>query len=442
MIIVNKKNKYTKGFTLLELVLYMAILSILLTAVVSLQISLANTSMKAALFEDAARNRRAALSSLEYMIKNSDGLLRDVFGSCSDMSSTTPLLALYFDDDTYLPGTCVNTGGGVKITVDNDSHRLKLTCYPDITNNGQYQACSATAGNTYYLTDPNVSVYKETWKVSTSTVTSTKDGFPVVTATLGVGSVNNNQRSLAATSTATSTAVMLNDHPEGLVAWWRFDANSLPSTYDSITGNKMTCYSPDYVDGLISGSTGAFDFIRANSDYCYYSGSGSSSAWADIYNLDGAFTLSGWVKMHYNYAGYNEYNFISKSNTGSRLGYHVTILSNSGSNGRVWARIFDSESSYQNSADTSSNKIADGNVYNITYRYNPPQNKAELFIYQKGVGGISTTTTNNILTIVHDTTAGGFRIGNAVDGIMDEFRIYNRAISNSELWAIQSQGAN
>lgn len=427
---------------MVEVIIYLAIVSLLLTAAISLQLTLGGTSVKSAVKEDVAQNRRSAMSTVEYLIKNSDGLLRDVFGTCSDLASSTPLLALYFNNDSYLPGTCVSNGGGVELTVDNDTNRLKLTCHPNITNNGQYQACSTVASNTYYLTSPTVSVYKDSWKLSTSTATSSNDGFSAVTATLSVGAVSGGQVSLAATSTATSTVVMRNEHPYGLISWWRFDDNTIPTTSDTITGQKQTCYWPDYVAGLVDGSTGAFDFITANSDYCFYSNSGGSSAWNDIYALDGPFTISAWIKTHWAGDGYQEKYFISQVSP-TTYGYYYEILkSSAGCVGRSWVGVFDTDTGYANLAITPCNTMADNTVYNLTFVFDPSKNTATQYIYKKGIGGVSTTTTTNIPTAVHYQVNAGFRIGNGFDGVVDEVRIYNRVLSNSEIWAIQSQGAN
>ncbi len=65
-----------------------------------------------------------------------------------------------------------------------------------------------------------------------------------------------------------------------------------------------------------------------------------------------------------------------------------------------------------------------------------------MYIYQAGVGGVSTTTAASWPILVNASTANYPRIGNNLDGILDDLRIYNRALSEPEVWALQSQGAN
>ena len=142
-----KRSEARSGFTLVEAIIYLIIVGIILTSVVDFSITLGNSSSKLSANIDAARNRRVALQAINYLVRNADGLWKDISGDCSNFSATPPVLALYFNDDTYLPGTCVAGGGGVKITVD--SNRLKMTCYPGAAYNGSYGSCSTSAGNSY-----------------------------------------------------------------------------------------------------------------------------------------------------------------------------------------------------------------------------------------------------------------------------------------------------
>ena len=126
-----KRLKNKAGFSFIETILYLAIVTILLTAVVDFHLTMSGTSNKVAANIEVSQNRRATLNIIDYLARNADGLLRDVDGNCF----TTTTLALYFNDDTYLPGTCVQNGGGVQINTN--SNRVKMTCYPNIINNGE-----------------------------------------------------------------------------------------------------------------------------------------------------------------------------------------------------------------------------------------------------------------------------------------------------------------
>ena len=60
---------------------------------------------------------------IAYLVKNSDGLLRDTAGDCSSFDDSPPVLALYVEDDNHLPGTCVETGGGQHVMIHRRAER-------------------------------------------------------------------------------------------------------------------------------------------------------------------------------------------------------------------------------------------------------------------------------------------------------------------------------
>ena len=98
---ITKKIKFNnKGITLIETVLYLAIVAILFTALISFHLTLGGTAIKVSSNSDVSRNRRTALNTIDYLIKNADGALKDLDGECSDFVSTPQSLFLYFEDDT------------------------------------------------------------------------------------------------------------------------------------------------------------------------------------------------------------------------------------------------------------------------------------------------------------------------------------------------------
>ncbi len=424
------------GFTLMEAVLYMAIVAILLTAVVTFHLTLGSTSYKLTNNILTSRSRRTAISGIDYLIKNSDGFWRDVSGNCSDFDATPPVLALYFSSssDEYLPGDCVKSGGGVKISVVDQ--RIKMTCYPDVPN-GYYQACDASvfaAGNSYFLTAEDVVVLNNSLSFATSTATTTSNKYTAVTTHLSVGVPDFSQLNLAATSTATSTVIMRNEQGDGLIAWWKFDDAAGSAAEDYLGNYDLTCTGePTPSAGLINDSSGSFYFVSSESDTC-------DAGNPDGLNFAGPFSLSAWIKMDYP-AGGSAYDLIEKGTWTPQQGFLWTVYYNPpGTIGRYWLRIFDGYT-YSNVCDTGSGVLADDTVYNITQVYDPDNDYGKVYIYQKGAGGINTTTDTDVPTMVNDFDKD-FIISGLFDGYIDEMRIYNRVLTDEEVWALQSQGEN
>lgn len=424
---LRKQNLNTSqtGFTLLEAIIYLAIVGVVISSVVDFAVTMGSTTAKMNANIEASRNRRFALTTINYLIRNADGLLKDVNGECSNFSVNPPVLALYFDNDNYLPGYCVERGGGVKITVVNN--RLKMTCYPNINNNGQYNACTAPAGNEYFLTGPEVIVNNNNLDFSTSTASTTANSYTSVSTYLKVTMPSADQISLRASSEATSTANMRNEQPNGLISWYKFDETDTSSAVDSVSGYTLTC-SATGVSGLVDGSARAFYFDPTETDLCYANN-------PEKLNFGTSFSLSLWLETDGLDA--SEHTIINKHN-GASKGYY---LFNNEDMGQVIFTLCNGTScSYLLSTD--SYLINDGTVYNITVVYDKPSDSAKMLIYEKGVGNISTTTANNLPFLVNDSTADYPRIGDNFAGTIDEFRLYNRALSDSEIWALQSQGAN
>lgn len=423
-------NVNNRGFSLIEATLYLAIVAILLTAVLNFHLVMGNTSSKLSSNIAVSRNRRVALSAIDYLVKNSDGFLRDISGDCSDFNSSPPVLALYFDDDTYLPGTCVENGGGVTLSID--GRRLSLICYPNIGINGLYKACDAAtypAGNSYYLTSPDVIILDDNLSFSTSTATTTTNYFTSLTTHLAVGVLSHDQIYLAAISTATSTMVMRNENPNGLIAWWKFDDVSGADAIDSIGNFDLTCDEeepPITVDGLVDGSSGAFDFNSVDANYCYL------EHIDDDFNLDKAFTIATWLDRDYD--ADVESTVIHKYDVSSNKGYQFyTTLT-----GQTVLTICDS-TACTDIIDVA-DLLDDAVLYHVTVIYDLDNDIAKLYVYNPDAGTTSTTTASSLPILVNYNPLYSARIGYAMDGILDELRVYNRALTDEEVWALQSQG--
>lgn len=429
-----QKTTKQKGFTLLEAIVYMAIVAILLVAVVDFHLIMGNTSDKLLANINASRNRRVALETIDYLAKNSDDLLKDNYNDCSTFNSSPQVLALYFSNDNYLPGTCVNNGGGVRITLDN--RRLKMTCYPGIPYNGWSNACSTStypAGNSYYLTSPDVGIVNSGLVFSTSTATSTLNSFTALSTHLDVTSLAGGQTSLLATSTATSTVVMPNRQYSGLVTFWKFEEGSGVSLVDATGHNNGTCVDTiGYVDGLVTGSTHALDFEYDNGSYCYF---GGSLVVPQNLMFTDAFTISAWIKPETISAVSH---MIFYNADGSTKGVHLYV---NGTSARVDFTIYDGSTSQ--TTNTGNSSIANGSTYLVTAVYDYKGGVQKIFLYKKGVGQVATSTSPATIPIlVNYNTTAAISLWSSFDGVIDDLRFYNRALSNEEIWALQSQGAS
>ncbi len=421
----NKSIKNQSGFTLVETILYLAIVAVLLTAVIDFHLTLGGTASKLGQNINVSRNRRTSLSTIDYLIRNSDGLLKDIRNDCSDFDASPPVLALYFEDDSHLPGICVQNGGAVRLTVDNQ--RVKMTCYPNIPINGYYLACDTstyTAGTSTYLTSPNVKVLDSNLSFSTSTATSSLNAFTSVTTHMKVKSFTSDQLSLSATSTATSTVVLRNEQPSGLVSFWSMeDATGT----DSMNNTDFVCtnHAPEVVDGLVDDSTYAFDFEFDDGEYCY----GNPD---DSLNFNDTFSITAWVKEETSSS--NDRAIIQKGTWGVHKGYEFTV-----DNGYPKLRIHDSISY---SDYTSTYDLTNGTVYHLAVTYDLDNDEVIFYVYEKGVGGKATTTRNSVRNLVNYNATNYFYISDRYnfDGIIDEVRMYNRVLTPEEIWALQSQG--
>ncbi|MBU1203276.1 prepilin-type N-terminal cleavage/methylation domain-containing protein [Patescibacteria group bacterium] len=426
--------KNQKGISIIETIIYLAIVGILLTAVVNFYLTLANTSSKLAANVDVSRNRRVALSAVDYLMANSDGLLKDTDGYCSDFGASPPSLALYFNNDNYLPGNCVETGGGVRITVDD--RRLAMTCYPNMNGNGHHKNCDTTvypAVNTYYLTSMDVDILNGSLVFSSSTATSTSNPYTSVTTLLSVGTLSGGQINKRATSTASSTVVMYSEPPSGLVSFWSFEEGSGTTPTDYQDSNDLTCApggsEAAYITGIVDGSSYGLDFEATNSNLC----TPTSPTNPNNLNFSDQFTISSWMKPE---SLPTEGDIVAKETGASNLGYKLWI----NSSGDVYCRVYDSTASQD--TNTSATVAADGSIYLVTCVYDYPNNRFQVYVYKKANSGVATSTSpGTVLNLVNDSGDFNVSLGSAAfDGIIDDLRIYNRALSEAEIWALQSQG--
>ena len=432
------KNKIkNSGFTLVETVVYLAIVAILLTAVVNLNLVLGNNAVRLGAKIEASSNRRIALGAIDQLIKNSDGLLKDTLGHCSDFSSSSSDLALYFANDDNLPGTCVENGGAVKIGLID--RRVAISCYPNMSGNGYHKNCDADVypvGNVYYLTSPQVAVLGSGLSFSLADGSSITNDFVTLDSFLSLGSLVAGQTELVDVSLATSTVAMTIQQPRGPITFWRFEEGTGVTSSDSAGDNLADCSgdtSPSHVSGLIDGSDYALNFPSAdgNTSNCRP----YNPANPDDLNFGDSFSLTLWLEPEL--LENPEHSIFYKVDSGNNRGYHMFV---DGEDGRLYCRVYDGNSSQQ--VYSTINTIDEDKTYFSACIYDYEQELFKVYAYEVGTGVVANSSASApIIRLVNTLTNGPYlNFITAFHGIIDEVRFYNRALSSAELTALQSAG--
>jgi len=202
----------------------------------------------------------------------------------------------------------------------------------------------------------------------------------------------------------------------GLVGYWKFDEGSGTIAYDSSGyNNNGTLYnSPTWTTGKVGGALsfdGADDYVDA--------GNGES------FNMSNAITIAAWIYPRY--SGSNEQLIISKGGPGFySTGWRVGIKY-----GNIRIHYFD-----------------DIEQRSINYiPYSP--NQWYHIVFSGSVGGgmkaylngvVQPTTylfTNGLTTNTLNLNIGRYSLGSSYfNGLIDEVRLYNRALSDAEIKAI------
>ena len=428
----NKKNN--KGFTLMESIIYVGIVSVILVSVAEFHFSLGGTTSKLAANIEVASNRRTTLNTIEYLIRNSDGILRDTEGHCSNFTPTSSRLALYFENDTYLPGFCVSpTGGGLEIKVSTTTDRVILLCRPNIVDNGGHEVCAKPVGNTYYLTSPNVKVDNESGlRFSVSEV----EGFPSISTILKVGSIATEERYLTAESEAINTVSLRNEHRHGgagLVAWWKMnEVDPVNSIFDSARNHASFCEDGIVnAAGLINNSTSSNDF-QDGINYCKITD-------VDDLNFNDGFTLVAWIKRESDTG--NRQDIFNKWDSSDKRGYGMYLASN-----RLYCVLCDGQQCVEPYIDLTNNDKSNF----VACIYKKRDNILWNYIYEEGDDSnysatASTSVDMYLVNADKDLYIGNSRASTTTNsnyfiGSLDEVRLFKRALKAKEIEALQTQG--
>lgn len=214
----------------------------------------------------------------------------------------------------------------------------------------------------------------------------------------------------------TSEAALIEPYHEGLVGWWRFDEGEGNIAKDSSgNGNDGTIYGATWIDGKYDK---ALNFDGVN-DYASVPDSASCDVGSEI-------TMAAWLYPHNPTAGYIM--FIKKQTPG--FGFWLFPA------GHLYAEVY--HPNYQQEGYIpvyGSTELQPNNWYHCVAVYK--QN--EYFrIYVNGVLDASVTAPNKAIGVNNNplllAVPGWMGSGNAFyDGLMDDVRIYNRALSGTEI---------
>jgi hypothetical protein len=214
-------------------------------------------------------------------------------------------------------------------------------------------------------------------------------------------------------------AAVINPHP-GLIGWWSFNEGSGTIAGDSSGyGNNGTVYGATWTTGKY-GTALSFNGL---SNYVAVPNSQSLQ-------ITGAITLMAWVKT----SDSNKQAVITESG-----GYLLYV--GTGGDGAVYGYLYGTTSSWIG----GTTNIADGLWHLIALTYDPNAGANNFKLYVDGALNAQYTVTGSISASTNRIGIGdrpdvGYR--DFFNGTIDEARVYNRALSASEIQADFQGGPN
>ena len=207
---------------------------------------------------------------------------------------------------------------------------------------------------------------------------------------------------------------------EGLVGWWKFDETDGDVAYDSSgNGNEGNLTNgPTWVEGKIGGAL-SFDGVN---DYVNF-------GVRDVFNLESKITVSLWIKaFDYKYA-----QVISKS---TLSGVFTWAFKWRVSSERFYFRIYDPSGQFETF---------------LRYNQNPPLNEWSNILFSYGDSNSNLYLNSNLeaegnFTATFTNQTNPLLLGGAGSemffGLIDDLRIYDRALSAFEVKALYELGSN
>jgi prepilin-type N-terminal cleavage/methylation domain-containing protein len=216
----------------------------------------------------------------------------------------------------------------------------------------------------------------------------------------------------------------MDDGDSGLVGYWPMDEGTGSSTYDmsgsNATGTWMgvaTGTNGYYSVGKIGAYGGAFDGTST-----YVVNTGSSS----VFNLTKAVTMMAWVKVN---ASGTDQKIISK-----RPSYVLTVFTNNIPETEIFIGGLSNDTRSAGGGTT----LVNGRWYHIAGTYDG----ATIKTYVNGVLDRQVAASGNMDTTTYALDLGKTADGaaNYFNGLIDDARVYNRALSAAEIAAIYNAG--
>ncbi len=268
----------------------------------------------------------------------------------------------------------------------------------------------------------------DTWKWFVNNVDQNNnfDNLNYQFASAGTYTINVNATNQNGTSNTVTWTITVQAPASGPVAYWKFDENTGTNTSDSSgNGNNGTISGATWVAGKI-GNALSFDGVND------YVDAGNNTS----LQITGSISLEGWIKI--NNLSVNSGLFGRGHGLGSNNNYGYFITYYAPTN----ALYFDTYNTTKKDSLSKTNAIIDNNWHHIAATWDGTTSANRKKLYIDGV--LIAQKTSSIASI--GIPSYNFRIGidskdiYPANATIDEIKVYNRALSASEVLADYNAG--
>ena len=229
--------------------------------------------------------------------------------------------------------------------------------------------------------------------------------------------------------TGTLDTVADTAYPIANTAYYKLEGGSGTTVTDSSgNGYNGTATSVTYAAGRF-GNAAVFN---GSSSYVTYNSFLSNTS----NNSDASFSL--WVNFNSFNSGLNA---ISAFPSGVYAPFHLYVFYNSGTGAFAFERGYNGTVYYAGSyASTLTKSINTNQWYHIVYNYTASNKQVEIFVDGISLGTDILDSTNTSQSIGNSLLLGGFNSSGNFDGKIDQFRIFNSAISAANVTSLYNEG--